>query len=296
MNPLDLRGPEFLLFFFVLSSIVVGVLAFIRWVIEPKATGSVDLSDPYAIARLRGGRREAVSVAAHNLVDRRLLEMSADDKIETSRDVGADSVRRPLEKALVQYFLTRGSLGGALRSLNVEDALAALEEPLARQGLIADERVQRRRLALSVVGIGVLAGTAAMKILVALSRGHSNVLFLLVAGAASIPAVWVTLHPRRTPAGDAALRDVRNLYRGLKDRSFQLAPGGATSEAALLAGVFGLASLPSQFLHARRLKAKTSSAGESTASGGSSCSSCGSSSGSSCGGGGCGGGCGGCGS
>jgi hypothetical protein len=161
-------------------------------------------------------------------------------------------------------------------------------EMLIRLGLVPSEAevsARRRRL---WVALAILVGVAGTKLVVALSRGRSNVGFLIILAAIAC-VVAVKIHnPLRTPAGDQLLADLRNLFARLKSRAHTLRPGGETSEVALLSAVFGVGALsPILFPYAKQLFPRATSSNPSLY--GSTC-------GSSCGGGGGGGGgCGGCG-
>ena len=64
MNPFDLPGPQFLLFYLGLSAAVIVALVVARKFAESSAAPKLDLSDPYLIAYLRGGDAETLRVAA----------------------------------------------------------------------------------------------------------------------------------------------------------------------------------------------------------------------------------------
>src|SRR5215475_5298158 len=102
MNPFELRGPEFLLFYFCFSLVVIYAIAFLRRRAESGPAPKIDLGDPYLVAYLRGGENEALRVAAVSLVDRGLL--IADDENLKAKKGSLDKVRRPIEKALLQKF------------------------------------------------------------------------------------------------------------------------------------------------------------------------------------------------
>ncbi|MCX5883773.1 MAG: hypothetical protein NTU74_18855, partial [Deltaproteobacteria bacterium] len=130
-------------------------------------------------------------------------------------------------------------------------------------------------------------------IISAFSRGHHNVLFLLILtlifGNWTV-AIW---KKKRTGAGDLVLREAQLKFQSLKGRAKNVRPGGTTSDASFLAAVFGLSVLPVvYFPYIKTLfpKAASSFGGDTGGCGGGGCGSSG------CGGGGCGGGCGGCGS
>ena len=58
MNPFDLRGPEFLFFYFLLAgSVILGVI-WLRELMERGPTPQVSLDDPYFFAYLRGGAKK----------------------------------------------------------------------------------------------------------------------------------------------------------------------------------------------------------------------------------------------
>ena len=54
MSPFDLRGPQFLVFYLILGTLVVTLLFMLRRLIDPAGAVKVDMSDPYLIAFLRG--------------------------------------------------------------------------------------------------------------------------------------------------------------------------------------------------------------------------------------------------
>jgi uncharacterized protein (TIGR04222 family) len=147
--------------------------------------------------------------------------------------------------------------------------------------------MKARRWQWFALAAAFLLAIALAKIDIALTRGRSNITFLIVlAGFALLLLGQVVLH-RRTALGDAVLRDLRRLFRRSVVPIARASAGGVSSDTMLVAAVFGLAALPSAaFADIRTLFAKSDSSG----SGG-----CGSSDGGSSGGCGGGGGCGGCG-
>jgi hypothetical protein len=73
MWPFDLRGPDFLVFYLVAGAIVLTAAYLLRHAGEPEDAPKVNLSDPYLIAFLRGGKNEALRVVTMSLLDRGLL-------------------------------------------------------------------------------------------------------------------------------------------------------------------------------------------------------------------------------
>jgi hypothetical protein len=119
-----------------------------------------------------------------------------------------------------------------------------------------------------------------LKIFIALSEGRHNTGFTILMMVAFCIIAVMVFRRHRTKLGDTMLADLKVMFGRLRDRADTLRQGGATSEAALLAAVFGISELsPERFPGVTALKPDK----------GSNSSSCGSS----CSSGGCGGGCGG---
>jgi uncharacterized protein (TIGR04222 family) len=316
MNPFDLSGPQFLAFYFVAGGVTLLALVLARRQSE-SGLGRVQLTDPYLIAHLRGGSHEALRVATVALVDRGLLVADGNWLSAASAD-GSGLVRHPVEQALLDKFRLEGRAAGVFTDPALAEATAELEQTLARHRLLPDDTVRRSRTGRVLIAVAFLWILGLIKLAVALSRGRTNVLFLVVLAGIFAAVAFRISRPRRTRAGDETLADLRTLFSGLKARRSSLSPR-QSDEATLLAAVFGLGMLPAyDWAYARKLYPKAAgSSGTSTSSCSTGCgcasswsssvsscgsssssSSCGSSGGSSCGSscGGGGGGCGGCGS
>jgi uncharacterized protein (TIGR04222 family) len=297
MNVFDLPGPQFLLFYAVLAPAVLAALVLHRRASEA-GSGTV-LSDPYAIAYLRAGRREAARAAVASLISRGLIRS---DPFGLAEGVRPEQAGAPLERAVLSHCAGGTGPRWLANDPAVGEAADALRDGLEAQGLLPDAAVRSARRWRLAFALTILIGTAAIKVGVALDRGRTNVGFLLVMAVAASVAARALAAPRRTRRGDAAVQDVRELLSHLRDPA-----GGrvlATDEALLVAAAFGLAAVPgtewrelSRTMGAAPATPSGSSCGTSTSCSTSSASSCGSSGASSCGSGcGGGGGCGGCGS
>lgn len=297
MNPFDLRGPEFLLFYSVLGIGVLAVIAWRRWFFEPHPPIEVRLTDPFLIAYLRAGPMEVLRVTTLSLVERGLLKASG-TVLETKEPAHHPKLSE-LEQLLLKRFDGGGLAAGMFSDGALERACDEMRESLASMGLVPDARQRQLRWWSSLIGLAVLAVVAFSKIGVALERGKSNIGFLvLLAAAFALGALQLARRPQRTSRGTAALQDLQHLLRPAKER---ISRSASPTELALVAATFGAVAFPDG---AARLKQIFPKASPSTSGCGSGCgttwasgcgSSAGSSGGSSCGGGGCGGGCGGCG-
>ena len=84
-----------------------------------------------------------------------------------------------------------------------------------------------------------LGSVAALKIVIALSRGRTNIVFLIILSVVFGAIIYLVTNPSRTAAGDAMLSDLRTLFAAVKARAgLRLyTPGTGGHEVALLAAV-----------------------------------------------------------
>ena len=284
MNPFDLSGPSFLVFYICVALIVVIALKLVIDGAEGGAPPALPLSDPYQIAWLRGGTPEAARIAVLSLTDRGLLAVSGDNLVNSSH--AQPVVREPIESAILARCRPFGTAATAvLGDPGVERACAPYRARLERLQLMPDAAMRAQRYRGFTIASAILFGIALAKIVIAFGRNRYNVGFLLILTAIALGLVWLLVHRPRTHLGNRMLKDLKRLFRALRQRAATIRAGAMTSDAVLLAAVFGISALPATgFADFLRVYKKAASSG-----GG-----CGSSCGSGCGGGG-GGGCGGCG-
>jgi uncharacterized protein (TIGR04222 family) len=318
MDPFDLRGPEFLLFYFCFSLAVIIAIVFFRRRAESGHAPRIDLGDPYLIAYLRGGEDEALRVAVISLVDRGMLVMDG-NLIRRADHVTSGMAKYPIEYEALKKFDVLGEeasvfeAASVLKDDNLKSALQPYRHKLERAGLMPDANVRHDRRMRLLLALTALGSVGAIKIQIGLSLGKPVAFLVVIMIAAMIIAAAISF-PRLTARGDATLEDVTNLYAGLRTQVNSISPGSATAELAMFAAVFGVGALAAtpfayaeDLFHRKKNEYSSWSCGSSGSSCGSSCGSSGASSssgssdgGSSCGGGGgggCGGGgCGGCGS
>jgi uncharacterized protein (TIGR04222 family) len=290
MNPFDLRGPEFLVFYLCFAA---AVLVLMHWLIrsgEPDDVASDwHLDDPYEIAYLRAGAAEALRVAAVALMDRGLLKATGEQV--TALPDAARYVQRPIEREIVSYFSAAPRDGSAMfAALAGGPACEQYRAALAARGLLVGTEAQLRRAAITLAAIALLVGVAAVKIVVALGRGRTNIGFLVLLAFVFVVVAAVSAHATRTAAGNTLVGTLKSRFASLKSRAGQLRPGGASNELSYLVAAYGLGVLPdSDYPYVRKLFPKASASDSSSFTGGCGSSGCGG------GGGGGGGGCGGCG-
>jgi uncharacterized protein (TIGR04222 family) len=288
-NPFLLTGFNFLLFYFVLGVLINwGLRHWLRKKEMEEFVRKPQMTDPYQIAYLRGGDREALSLATVALIDRGLLK--AEGEILQARDnLAVDLVNRPIEKAVLKHYSVAGNADEVFTDPGARAACDEYRKELIKYRMIADPSLYRQRLAPALLAIAGLLLVTVIKVQIAFSQGRHNVMFLIILTVIFCIAVFVALGNRTTGRGKAMLEDLKTLFARLRQRSKTIQGGGQTNDAVLLAAVFGINTLPAaNFPFIKNLYPS-----KSNDSGGSSCGSSSPSDGGSCGGGGCGGGCGG---
>jgi uncharacterized protein (TIGR04222 family) len=287
LNPFDLRGPAFLVFYTIVGIVTLATVWLVRRLGESRSSDGPMLTDYLEIAYLRGGPGEALRVATMTLINRGLILMVDDQRLLAAEKAAGLVAKASERKILEKLHLTTPASAVLSDPTLKETATHDCEPRLVGLGLLPDDAATAMRQLLLAAAVFVLTAVGATKVLVALSRGRSNIAFLIIEAIVFVVLAFKVTNPPRTPAGNAQMSNLRSLFEGLRDRADSLVPGVESHDVALLAAAFGTAAIPSSFgfrrLFPERKKTSTSSCG------GSSC-------GSSCGGGGCGGGCGGCGS
>lgn len=242
MNPFDLRGPEFLLFYLLLGVVVLALQYAAQRVFESREDAPPRLVDPYMIAALRGGGRSAVHVGIMSLLDRGLLVFE-DKHLAPAENASSDSVDHPLEKAIMQCagshpkpFEVGASIAGEI-SQPMEDALKA-------GGLLADSEAWSRRILLCGLCVLLLLAVVWVKTEIAHARGHSNTQLMQFLFVVFCFASVIIVRKRRTQFGDQTLSGLQALCGDLSNRAATFEPGRQTRELMMLAAVFGVERVP----------------------------------------------------
>jgi uncharacterized protein (TIGR04222 family) len=210
MNPFDLSGPQFLVFYVGIALIVVIVVKLAIDMGEGGAPPALPLGDPYQIAWLRGGTPEVARIAVLSLIDRGLLVVDLDDLVIPNPV--RSFVLQPIENAILARCA--GSRTAATDVLNdpaVQQACASYQAQLEQMQLTPDAGLQARRFNWFAFGAVILLGVALIKIAVAIDRARYNITFLVILTAIVLWPAWRLVSRRRTSLGDAAGRGFRSV-------------------------------------------------------------------------------------
>jgi uncharacterized protein (TIGR04222 family) len=298
MNPLDLRGPEFLLFY--LGACLAAAVTYQVWRQLSNHVGAPGElpTDPYLIAYLRGGRLEALRTALFKLLAEGAL--TREGRLVTRENADPPRPLEPFEAEVWKELdgwrtldtLDRDGVGAGEGS--------AMEERLDALGYRRSDADNNRDHIISMLLGAVLVILAVVKIEMALSRGHANVMFLVLLSFAA-GAIAIRKPSAMTSRGRRALEGTQALLQRPSQRAQMRAPA-EPAELAMVMAAFGVVAFRlTDYPFLAALGGTNLQLGAGAGGGGSSCSSTfscsgGSSCGSSCGGGCGGGGCGGCGS
>lgn len=330
-NPIaDMYGPVFLLFY---GAVIVATLAACWWLrqrldwTEPAPPPAVPSApDPYEIAYLRGGDEEVARAVVFSLVQRGVLQVATEGRepvIErvTGYNGQGQGALAAIERRVLDWFTRPHSVSKVFRAdalgAELRPFCSAYEQRLQRERMLTTPDMERRVNGIFWMGALLILLLGSYKLLIALSKGRSNVLFLILSGAIGFVILMkICRLPRLTRRGRTHLERLKLAFDGLSNRRRVVVPEGADASVAafdpsllLMVSLFGVGALSGtaydfypQTLRRQQVdgsggayggggdSTSSSSDGSSSDGGGSSCSG-----GSSCGGGCGGGGCGGCG-
>jgi uncharacterized protein (TIGR04222 family) len=310
MNPLDLRGPEFLTFYLAFGIAVLVAARFLKHRLAGAPPEGARLApgvypnetDASAIALLRGGPLEAARTLLGRLVASGsvVVERGALAQVIPSAERLAWFEERAT--ATLAPGMTVAAAEEAIQRAAAPD-LTRIEEDLERQGLLTSKESRGAIWRLVLGALAVLPGLGLVKLWVALDRGHTNVGYLILLMILYTILVFAMLAPRRvSQAGRRYLQWLRGSHQAMVSALKEGRRAPVAGELALAAGIFGLTMISVPAFAELNADLRQRMPGNSGSDGGGSSDSGSSDSGSSDGGGGdggggCGGGgCGGCGS
>ena len=203
MNPFNLPGPQFLLFYLCFAVAVIVAVGARRRMREPAGPSTAGvLQDPYRIAFLRGGKKELLNSVV-SLLNRSLLHQK-DDSVKSDVGWRRASVREAIERSVLEYCETKRTMA-QVHAMPCEAEVNFYQEELRRLGLMPDaDQESARRADLAIAAIALMM-VATVKYELAVARGRSNRNFLIVLCIIAVVALIKFSLPRLTSKGEAAL-------------------------------------------------------------------------------------------
>jgi uncharacterized protein (TIGR04222 family) len=289
-NPLDLTGPDFLVFYSLIGIIGIALSFWLRYSLrlpsDAPNSASTNLS-AYEVAFLTGGNGRMISTALVSLMQKGYVAVhprSLKLTLKKAVDDSCDSMERLVAKKIDTLDGGIDQLIG--KSKNIGDEI---RDRLQKFGLIVVDRQSLKVQIYPALIMFSLLGIGALKTFVGISRGKPVSLLLLCMFVFLIFGIILLVRPFRSRYGDRVLKDLIAESEHLKidlNLESQLPLAFALFGGTVLSGESAFADVRQFFTSSGVNGGSNSSSGDSS-SGDSSSGSCG-------GGGGCGGGCGGC--
>jgi len=296
-NPIaDMYGPYFLLFYAFVSGVTIVICGLSIHSSDQTANLPLPLvpanPDPYEIAYMRGGENEVIRLALLNLTGRGYLQI-AGDRLEKARNHPDPLILPVIERDVFRWFVSSHKAQEIFQSslpATVKQHCTVYEQHLQNEKLLRPDETKQIAQRVSWKGVLIILGLGSYKLVVALAKGYTNVVFLIVLGIVSLITLAVVCKPLRlSQRGQGYLKRLQQTFESLKSQASILHPSGTDFGLLLPVAIFGVGML-SATPYAEFEKMFHLSA----ASGGGGCGGDSGGCGAGCGGG-CGGGCAGCG-
>jgi len=299
----NMYGPDFLILYLV-TILVAFMLG--KYFIRKADTSDRDQPqplptrpDPCELAYLRGGVPEVIRLTIFRLVQAGCLTLANARTGTIARAVGFTDAAKlsGMERTVYMELEKHRTVRDLCRRLfaKFQKDCGPLERRLMERHLLADQALIDSARSVRMTLLAVILGLGGYKLAVALSRGRTNVVFLVIlALAGCILTLWKCKTPRLSKRGKDYLKQLRAEREDEKDAiGTDTEIGGA--DLTFYVALFGFGMLAgTEYSGFTDVLASPSSSSEDSGGGGGGCGG-GSSDGGSSDGGGGGGGCGGCG-
>ena len=253
----NMYGPRFLAFYLIFCSVVLYIVIKKTKQINRAYKVSSLLSgknDPYEIACLAKGQIGLLSVIVVKLIEKGFLLQNpyhTEQLIQNPEDPNPNL--NPAEKAVWQCFYIPANIKTAEHA--VEPLYQSCITSLQKKGLVASKEQRNKIFLITSTGLLCSLALGMYKFLIALSRGYSNVAFLVIMMIILFVIYKVILwkdiipsynknHYYRTPSGDTLLK---SLGQSLASAKTKIRLGEVThNEPSYLLAValFGVTILP----------------------------------------------------
>lgn len=305
-NPFDMKGPEFLLLYGILTAmVIVAGIALRNWLRNDESAQDTKPLEPFEVACLgRGAAGVLQSCLAGLIGDGRITIVeqppSKLGSIALGRStyklraaVAPDSSTSEIERTMLSVANSQNGVGAPEILKAAKPIANETVSKLQSRGLLETDESFGPSRWWPVIMLAGLATFGFIKLCVGLTRGRPVVFLAFWLVGLVVVTFFFLQKPHRTLRGDRAFNELKDKHERLKSIDFS---GGNLSAAdmMLVTGLFGLAAVTHP--HVQRLQSALKPvpsgdgglAGSSMGCGGGGCGGGG-------GGGGCGGGCGGCG-
>jgi uncharacterized protein (TIGR04222 family) len=281
----DMPGPMFL---FVYGLVIVLTLTVCwSWLRQSDPTASVpaprvpSTPDPYEIAYLRGGENEVLRVVLFRLLQQGALQVipknsgwfgGEQERIERGN---VNPTLSPLEKEIFKS-IARHTAQEIFQDTGirckVKESCNSYEQRLQGEQFLVGPEAKNRASETKWMGALLIAGLGGYKLIVALAKGHSNVLFLIWMGVVAVAVLHKICSPRLTFRGRQYLQNLKTAFGQWKEHASLI----GESQLFLLVGIFGATVLSgTTYDYFRQMFSKGSASGGGCGGGCDGCGGCG---------------------
>ncbi len=246
-NPIaNMYGPYFLLFY---GFVIVVTLVTCWWNLR-RGDGTANLPlpfvpaepDPYEIAYLRDGENELIRLVIFDLIQRDYLHLQ-EQRIEQAPKHPNSNFLTPIEHDVFRWFSSPRKPSDVFQSslpVRVTQHCTIYRERLQNEKLLYPDEVKAAAGYFTLTGSLIILGLGGYKLLVALAKGHSNVLFLVIMGIVSLIILMnICQTPRLSQRGRAYLERLQQTFEQLKGQASTVKPMTTHISLLLPVALFG---------------------------------------------------------
>ena len=188
MNPFDLKGPQFLLFYIGLIVALMLLRVLIRTISQSTGLLSIvrKVRDPYKIAYIRSGSTGAIRLAVADMLASGMLK-----KDEGEIECGEETAEHPLQRSIQAHFMKGLPLAGLYEQSAIVKEARKLEPELVEHGFLLGESRRNLGRLVDASVLFFLVSFALVRIAQALLAGRTKLLFLIFLATVGILLTWV---------------------------------------------------------------------------------------------------------
>lgn len=232
----DMYGPHFLILF---GCVIVAVWAMCWWFVR-SSDKTADLPpvqipespDAYDIAYLRGGENEVLRVLIFDLVQRGYLEaveektgiFAKEQKLVKKFNHPDPRHLTEIGRKVFQSFSASRSAQEVFQSSSLPDVVqgwcSGYEKGQRSDQLLSSDEMRAKAGVVGLVGGAVIVPLGGYKLVTALSKGHSNVMFLILMAVIGVGIlVWICRPRRLSSRGRRYLERIQQKFDRLQRRT-----------------------------------------------------------------------------
>ncbi len=222
VNPLEMRGPEFLVLYFILGilGLMVGPLYYWWGRRGPEESGTfIQNLNPYELAYVNGGKTRVVDLAVTSLVKSNVIAINADADPHWTTDLSPWTVLSPRPDVqldpIEQQILSSIQSGMPLKELRRKDysLIEELRLQLQRSGFITSDATIKEMQWINSLLMSGLSGLGILRLVLGMMNGLAvSFLIIVMIIIFVIAGIGLRITHHRTRKGDDAVEIAKARY------------------------------------------------------------------------------------